>query len=166
MNLYLYLYHFTNRSKRVFQKLLSSSVVLRYVFFFRSVKNINEIKEIIKRGIHFFNVGFCIVKSASRYGDKSARGRFSARERVASFEDSNAASLIVINEKSARSGRRKTRFSSRACLAACSTAATFSHPCSTIFFGFLLPKFPYRYLSPLNFYSFSPRIYIFLRNKN
>lgn len=130
------------------------------------MKNINEIKEIIKRGIYFFNVGFCIVKSASRYGDKSARGRFSARERVASFEDSNAASLIVINEKSARSGRRKTRFSSRACLAACSTAATFSHPCSTIFFGFLLPKFPYRYLSPLNFYSFSPRIYIFLRNKN
>lgn len=101
------------------------------------MKNINEIKEIIKRGIYFFNVGFCIVKSASRYGDKSARGRFSARERVASFEDSNAASLIVINEKSARSGRRKTRFSSRACLAACSTAATFSHPCSTIFFGFL-----------------------------
>lgn len=33
MNLYLYLYHFTNRSKRVFQKFLSSSVVLRYVFF-------------------------------------------------------------------------------------------------------------------------------------
>lgn len=34
MNLYLYLYHFTNRSKRVFQKLLSSSVVSADTYFF------------------------------------------------------------------------------------------------------------------------------------
>lgn len=120
------------RRKKSFEKFLSSYFF--FFFLFRSVKNINEIKEKIKEEYIFLTSGLASLR-VHRDTVTKAHGRFSARERVASFEDSNA-SLIVINEKSARSGRRKTRFSSRACLAACSTAATFSHPCSTIFFAF------------------------------